>query len=287
MDQKLNHLSRALTPSATASVAFLDIHSPSAERFLTPDALPDLSKWCFFLDLDGTLLDLAASPYGVRAEAGLQDLLTTLSERSDGALAIVTGRTVEFVDHIFPGHDFAVAGIHGSELRFSPAYHYKEFLAAGIDETTAGRMSAARDFARLSAALLHNVIFEDKGRAFALHYRLAPGHETRVRQIMDLALQLAGDQFILLDGKSVIEMKPANSNKGRIVDELLQHAPFAGKFPLAAGDDQTDEAMFDVVNHHQGLSVKIARNMHHLQTSARFATGSPGMLRSWLRSLIA
>lgn len=237
--------------------------------------LPDPSHIALFLDLDGTLLDLASTPDGVRVEAGLAEVLVRLERQTAGALALVTGRPIAFVDRLFEGHRFTVAGLHGAEVRPSAA---GRAVPRASDDAA---FAAAREQARGQAALLDGAVFEDKGRAFALHYRLAPRHGPAVLRIMQRAAHVAGPAYGLRRGKCVVELCPAGADKGTALRNLMAAPPFMGRYPVAAGDDLTDEAMFRAVNDMGGLSIRIGAG--RTAASARIAT--PGAFRTWLRDL--
>ncbi|MEJ5083760.1 trehalose-phosphatase [Ochrobactrum sp. MYb379] len=239
----------------------------------------DLREYCFFFDLDGTLLDLAPTPDAVSVEGGLQAALQKMAEQTDGAVAIVSGRSIEFIDRLLPGHSLAVAGLHGAEVR-----------SHGYTATFTGNASSAfkkaRETARQSANAIDDLVFEDKGRAFAIHYRQAPHHEPLVGQLMSDAIRIAGPEFELQSGKFVIEIKPSASNKGTAVETLMTMHPFKGRRPVAAGDDHTDEAMFRAVNRLNGVSLRVGPPNQHFETSATLMAETPQALRNWIRKLV-
>nr|WP_283258463.1 trehalose-phosphatase [Pseudomonas sp. GX19020] len=257
--------------------------SPRTPSWVTENgpALPDPGKVALFLDLDGTLLDLAATPDQVAAEPGLGALLRQLERRTEGALALVTGRQVAFVDALFPAHRFTVAGLHGAELRPStaigtgiaaiaaPARETQSFLAA-----FSGMQNAARDIGLLT---------EDKGAAFALHYRQAPELREAAERIMAEAARIAGPLYRLREGKCVIELCPAGADKGAALRNLMASPPFNSRRPLAAGDDLTDEAMFGAANALGGITIRIGAQDSPSAATARIA--SPAAFRAWLRQL--
>ncbi len=239
--------------------------------------------WAFFLDLDGTLLDLAATPEAVSVAAGLTETLAGLERLTDGALAVVTGRTVDFVDGLFPGRPLTVAGLHGAELRPAPA------LAGMVPASAAPRpgpgFRAARDGAREAARHLPGVLFEDKARAFALHYRQAPGQREAVARIMAVAQGRAGPEYRLRAGKCVLELGSAGADKGAAVRALMAQRPFRGRYPVAAGDDLTDETMFRAVNELGGLSLRVGPPEALAGSAAMAGAASPAELRAWLGGL--
>ncbi|PWL18668.1 trehalose-phosphatase [Falsochrobactrum shanghaiense] len=266
----------------------IDMISSSGIRFLSPlgnvDQIDfsDLADWAFFFDLDGTLLDIASLPDAVAPEEGLQAALEALEQRCAGALAIVTGRSVEFVDQLFPTHRFSVAGLHGAQIRLAAG---KGGLDDGSAITVSEDFRQALEFARRAASSLAGVIFEDKGGAFALHYRLAPDREAEVRLVMEKAHDLAGRGFSLQPGKFVVELKPSGSDKGAAIHAFMRMEPFNGRRPFATGDDDTDERMFAVANKMGGLSLRVGTLQDAAQSAAVAQIASPQILRRWIRRL--
>ncbi len=271
-------------PASTVPTWNLDgsvagITAPEEQTAQMKSALPQTPDgWAFFLDLDGTLLDLASTPDAVQPAPGLFDALRRLEDETGGALAIVTGRAIEFVDALFTGHHFTVAGLHGAALR-----------VPGDDIQPAERASAAyssaRDFAQAQAKMLPGVLFEDKGQAFALHYRLAPLSAVAVADVMKRALVLAGPAFMLRPGKSVVELCPAGHDKGSALRYLMTRPPFYGRKPLAAGDDLTDEAMFPAASALGGLGVRVGPLIDLPRSGASLGLPTPASFRDWIRRL--
>ena len=52
----------------------------------------DPKSWALFLDIDGTLLDIAETPDAIAVPPSLPANLDALSKKLGGALALVTGR---------------------------------------------------------------------------------------------------------------------------------------------------------------------------------------------------
>src|SRR5512142_2006854 len=77
----------------------------------------DVASIALFLDVDGTLLDIARRPDAVVVEPTLRETLSTLHARLGGALAIVSGRPIREIDALLALDDVAAAGLHGAELR--------------------------------------------------------------------------------------------------------------------------------------------------------------------------
>jgi len=231
--------------------------------------------WAFFLDIDGTLLDFAARPQEVRVEDGLLDLLQRLSASARGAVALVSGRSVEDIDRLFAPLAFAAAGQHGTERRMADGSIRR--LAPPIEKLGA----AAADLVRLTAAHA-GLVLENKGMTLALHYRLSPGHRALVEREMRAVATRLGDGFELQTGKFVMEIKPSGKDKGSAIAEFVAEAPFAGRRPVFIGDDLTDEPGFDVVNRLGGHSVKVGPGI----TRARWHLFDAAAVRRWLTAYV-
>ncbi|WP_331376762.1 trehalose-phosphatase [Sinorhizobium chiapasense] len=231
---------------------FLSASKPdavSAEDFILAALSTDLQGWALFLDIDGTLLDLAETPDAVAVPPSLPGNLDALSRKLEGALALVTGRGLDYVDQLFSPFFFPIAGLHGAERRDSDGRVHKAAETA--------------EFERLKADLVADtanwpgVLIEDKGAAVAAHYRLAPDRKLQLELLIERALIRAGPSWTIQHGKMVIEIRPARADKGEAVAAFLAQPAFAGRRAIAIGDDVTDEAMFRTVNRLGGYSIRV------------------------------
>jgi trehalose 6-phosphate phosphatase len=248
----------------------------SATAPLTLPAPPPVQPhWALFLDVDGCLLDLASTPDAVVVPDGLRERLETLQSRLDGALALVSGRTIATLDALFAPSRFNAVGLHGVEHR-----------CAGGESATAQPPPALADVRKAAtrlAAVYDGTVVEDKGPALALHWRRAPDAEPALVAFAAHSLeQLPG--YRLQHGKQVVELYPGSAGgedsvKGGAIAEVLVTPPFHGRLPVFAGDDLTDESGFEVVNAHGGLSVLVG---DRTPSAARHWLRDPAALRAWL-----
>ena len=236
---------------------------------------PFAADWAFFLDIDGTLLEYAPHPQQVRVEQELLDMLAQLRAAAGGAVALISGRSVDDIDQLFAPLSFPAAGQHGTERRAADGTVRRH--APPIERL--GR--AAADLVRLTAA--HSgLVFENKGMALALHYRLAPALRSLAEREMRAIAAGLGDAFELQTGKFVVEIKPSGKDKGSAIAEFAAEAPFAGRRPVFIGDDLTDEPGFDLVNRIGGHSVKVGHGI----TRARWHLFDAAAVRRWLASYV-
>ncbi|OAF11424.1 trehalose-phosphatase [Bradyrhizobium centrolobii] len=224
------------------------------ETVPVPHALvPHLNEIAMLLDIDGTLLDLMPTPREVWVPPGLSDTLNRLAERTSGALALVSGRSLNDIDLIFaPDVYRAVAG-HGAEMRLSVDNEADDVHAPPLDKELKRRLAA---IAKLSPGIL----LEDKGYSLALHYRLAPQAEKAIYESVSLIrADLPNAPIEVLPGKFVCEIKHSGFTKASGVRELMKHEPFKDRRPIFIGDDVTDETVFAIMPDMNGLAFSVGR----------------------------
>jgi len=232
----------------------------SPEDDEAPDAVPvpssmvpHLSETAVLLDVDGTLLDLAPTPREVWVPPGLAKTLQRLHKRTNGALALVSGRSINDIDLIFAPDQFPAVGGHGAEMRIEADSEAVSAHAPPMDKELKRRLAA---IARLSPGIL----LEDKGYSLALHYRLAPHAEKAIYAAVSLIrADLPNAPIEVLPGKLVCEIKHSGFTKASGVMELMTHEPFKGRRPLFIGDDVTDESVFAIMPDLDGLAFSVGR----------------------------
>ena len=215
--------------------------------------VPHLSETAILLDIDGTLLDLMPTPREVWVPPGLAKTLNRLLERTNGALALVSGRSLNDIDLIFAPDQFPAVGGHGAEMRIEPDSESVATHAPPMDKELKRRLAA---IAKLSPGIL----LEDKGYSLALHYRLAPHAEKAIYAAVSLIrADLPNAPIEVLPGKCVCEIKHSGFTKATGVRELMTHEPFKGRRPLFIGDDVTDETVFAIMPDLDGLAFSVGR----------------------------
>lgn len=231
--------------------------------------------WALFLDVDGTLLEIAETPQSVRVPEAVKQLLNTLSLRLDGALALVSGRTLDDLDRLFAPLRFCAAGVHGCERRETTG-------CIARPDINPRRLDHARevlgDFARRHPGL----ILEDKGCGLALHFRRIPHLSADVDRIVRNVRERLGPDFTVQAGKCVFELRPAMWTKGASIRSFMERPPFQHRTPIYIGDDLTDEDGFAVVNERGGISIRVGNG--HVTVAKHRLPGVRQVLR-WLESV--
>ncbi len=236
-----------------------------------------LRSRALYLDVDGTLLDIAPTPEAVAVPPGLIAALESVAKRLDGALALVSGRPIGALDQLFRPLRFAAVGIHGAEVRTAgDPTRTADYLARQLDGIRAALVSY---IAQWPGALV-----EDKGLALAVHYRGSTVDSQVIGRVMRDLTAFAGPEFMLLAGKSVFELKPAALSKATGIATLGGTAKFAGRTPVCIGDDVTDESAFAYANEAQGLSIHVGTFQ---STVACYRVARPADVRAWLLALAA
>lgn len=227
----------------------------------------------FLLDIDGTLLDIAAAPESVHVPAPLKIALASLQRSAGGALALVSGRPLSAIDQLFSPLSLAAIGCHGAEWR-KTAGDPPEFRAAPL-------APAVRHALLEATSDIPGILVEDKGYTLAFHYRRAP--EQRIALEKRLAAPMAAFQseLCMLQGKAVFEVKPCAFDKGEAVAALMNVPPFAGRRPVFAGDDHTDEYALAVIQRMGGIGISVGRRL----PGAARTLAAPYAVRSWVAQL--
>jgi trehalose 6-phosphate phosphatase len=244
-------------------------------EFVAPSTIPNLRESAILLDVDGTIVDLAPTPREVWIPPSLRHVLSRLVERTEGAVALVSGRSVNDLDLIFAPLLLTAIGGHGAEFRSINNGQRTSPKPAPLDPTLKRRLATIAEAGP-------GIIVEDKGYSLALHYRLAPSKEALIRaEVARICADFAPDSIEILPGKQVIEIKRAGFSKATGVRMLMTYPPFVGRRPIFIGDDTTDECVFAIMPELNGLAISVGRKVPGVTSS--FAT--PEKVRAWLEQL--
>jgi trehalose 6-phosphate phosphatase len=254
----------------TPDFALTELTAPRMRRPPLPHTAD--CHWAFFLDVDGTLLELEADPELVKADERLLELLGRLGSNYGGAIALISGRSLDQLDRIFGHYKPAAAGSHGLEQRLPDGrvlYRAPEISPDSVERVV--------EFAGHNRGL----VVEQKPFSVGVHYRARPELESAVLEAMErINVELENDSR-LMRGKMIVELVPAVANKGSAIRSFMESTPFAGRRPVFIGDDVTDEYGFAVVNELHGLSIRVGSAEG---SAAEWQLQNVADLRAWLRS---
>jgi len=227
--------------------------------------------WGYFLDVDGTLIEIADTPDAARVDTALLDLITRLHRASGGAVALVSGRALSDLENRLGALRLPLAGQHGLERRDAAGRLW-------IHAAPAAAKFAIKEALAPILARHPGLLLEDKGLTLALHYRRVPHLASYAQRLMLRLTGAAGAGLEVQLGKRVAEVKPSGIDKGTAVTEYLAESPFRGRRPVFIGDDLNDERGFAEVNKQNGISIKVGKGA----SCAHFRLRDVAAVRRWL-----
>lgn len=245
---------------------------------LEPPPLPSADEaWALFIDIDGTLVELAAHPSMIRIDAYTRRMLERLQPLLGGALAVLSGRCLVDVDRLLMPLVLPAGALHGLERRERSG---TKTLAGPPPEVAAaiGR-ACAEGIADMKGAWIE----EKSGIGFALHFRTAPRQGPAVRRLAQEVAAASSGLYMVQLGDCVAELKPVGIDKGTALRALLETGPFQGRRPIMVGDDLTDESAFEAARQSGGLGIIVGARR---PTRASHALASPRTVLEWLGALI-
>ncbi len=224
----------------------IEPRSTPAEEILSGDP----AKFALFLDVDGTLLDIAPTPGEVVVPAQLPELLVRVSKRLGGALAILTGRQLAEIDALLAPAQFVGAGVHGAELRTIPGGPI-ERVATALPDTLVAELQALAD-------RLPGIIAEPKGPGFAVHYRQAPELKAAVEHEIRTLIAQFPEDLVLCPGRKLFEVIPEGHSKGSALETIAALPAFSGRTPIMIGDDAGDVPALAAAEKLGGIGLRVA-----------------------------
>ena len=240
---------------------------------LAPPPAGLLAGAALFLDFDGTLVELAATPDAIKVDPALAPLLERISRRLEGRVAIVSGRSLADLERHLPLSGIGYSGSHGLELKLRSGATLPLSVPLGFDHV--------REAAHALAAEAAGLLVEDKPAGVAIHYRAAPELASRVRDFADV--QAARNGLAVQPGNMVVELRAPGATKGDALRAFMSEPDFAAARPLFVGDDLTDEDGFAAAAGLGGAGILVGAER---LTAARYRLDSVGAAAAWLRSAL-
>lgn len=229
------------------------------------------------LDVDGTLIDIAPSPFAVEVSDSLKHSLTRLYDLTGGTVALVSGRPIRDLDMLFSPVKLPLVGGHGAEIRIA---------GTAAIARIADLPDAMRKCLTDAAFDGSGIVFEDKGYSVALHYRQAPQQQGRLREhIAACRADFPGEDTVVLPGKAMLEVKRRHIDKGHGIRTLMAQPPFAGRIPVFIGDDVTDEAAFAALPEFGGFGFSVGRDFGAMFGAMAGIFSTPAQVGRALRRL--
>jgi trehalose 6-phosphate phosphatase len=238
---------------------------------LRPPVRPGLA---LFLDVDGTLMDLAPAPDEARLRPDTVPLLARAVESLDGALALVSGRSIDQVDRLVWPLRLPVAGVHGLERRTAQG----DWVAHATPRILDPVRKSLREFVDSMPGLL----LEDKFLGIAIHYRRVPDMAMDVLAAITAASRQLHESVSIQTGDMVVEIKAGLHNKASAIAEFMQEIPFSGRTPAFVGDDVTDQDALQWVTGKEGLAIAVGGRV-----TGNYRLDGSSEVALWIEELVA
>ncbi|MDI9618865.1 trehalose-phosphatase [Methanothermobacter sp.] len=199
--------------------------------------LKNPSRTAIITDIDGTISEIAPTPSEARVDEEMREVLRRISERYS-LLAFISGRPVHEALRMVGVQDAIYVGNHGLEYIING--RYKRFRE--VEEYIPIIRKCALKLKEKSPD--ENIIFEDKGICYSIHYRQCTDPELTEKRIMDILREMSESRGIRVDhGRMLVELKPpVEYNKGFIVRKIIEESDVSSAVYL--GDDVTDADAF-------------------------------------------
>ena len=230
------------------------------------------ANYALFFDVDGTLIEIALSPDAVEVPPDLPDALRRLSRRYGDALALLSGRSIPWLDGRFESAVVSVGGLHGLERRDANGVLRRIAPPPMLEAARATIMAALDD--------MTGVLVEDKDLSIALHYRAAPEQRIPVKRLLTRLAEASDGMLDVMPGKAVVELRTTGAHKGSALMAFMREDPFAGRLPVFFGDDRTDEDAFAAARDKGGVAVVIGRPAE--EAGANLSLPDPASVRSFI-----
>ena len=211
-------------------------------------------KVLLLLDFDGTLAALAGRSAAARLTGEIRGLLVSIQALPRVGVAVLSGRSLDDLKARVDLPALYYGGNHGLEIAGPGiSFLHAEALAhRSIVQALAARIEG--ELGRVPGAALEN-----KGLTLSVHYRgVAPASR---RPLGRLRARMRADSSGLPvrwgEGRHVWDLLPGVTwHKGAAALRLIRH--LGGPFPIALGDDTSDEDVFTVLKG-KGLSIRVGR----------------------------
>jgi trehalose 6-phosphate synthase/phosphatase len=240
----------------------------------------DSDKRLFLLDYDGTLVPIIRQPKDAYPDPSLRHLLKSLATDERNDVYIISGRKYETLRSWLGDLDIGLITEHGAKMQGLPS--------EGNDKSEVATLMDWKDNIRPILEVYVDRTpgsnLEEKKHSLGWDYRKAEPEmgSLRAKELMDeLEGFVANTPLTILHGKKIIEIKHSSISKGVAVHGLLNDDNNFS-FILAAGDDTTDEEMFEALPA-ESWSIKVGDEDH---SNAKYYLFSPFDVRELLGRLI-
>jgi trehalose 6-phosphate synthase/phosphatase len=223
---------------------YIDTQPRKLQPMEIRDAYARASRRLLILDYDGTLVPFAKRPQQAAPPPFVLDLLSVLASEPRNCVALMSGRSEENLDRWFGTvRGMWLVAEHGAELKPPFASSWEPLRPHVSDDWKSTVMPIFEHFVDRTPGSF----VEEKKYSLVWHYRMADpefGEWLANELVAMLEAMLAETELRAFHGEKIVEVRPVWANKGQALDRLSKAFP-QPDFILAAGDDRTDEDLFE------------------------------------------
>jgi trehalose 6-phosphate synthase/phosphatase len=231
----------------------------------------------FFLDYDGTLREFENNPDAASPTREISDIINHITSKKGREVYIISGRCKDDLEKWFSGFNCTLIAEHG--FFFKHARNGKwQSSKKHVDLSWKKEIHKILKHYALSTP---GSFVEDKTASIVWHFRSSDPElgERKARLLVDeLSGMTANMPIIVQHGRKIVEVCSQHINKGESLKYALSLV--SCDVVVCAGDDLTDEHMFQVGNS-KVISIKIGKG----ETSAKYRFTTPSKFRNLLREL--
>jgi len=204
-------------------------------------------KKLIILDYDGTLVPFKCEPSTALPDDELMQLLHEISAIKKLDLVIISGRNRDFLEKIFINLKASIFAEHGAIYRIDGKWGSLESDTWWKDEILS--------IMQMYSDQTPGTNIEVKQNSLVWHYRKADDEsaERKAALLVNKLITVCSmNNLTIMKGRKIIEVKPSDYTKSTAIINFFDCSEY--DFILAAGDDVTDEDLFESL---PGEAIKI------------------------------
>lgn len=247
------------------------------DKIKISEAYKRAGKRLILLDYDGTLIPFYNKPEEAIPGNMIKELISKLNNDPDNTVLLISGRDADTLENWFKDMEIGIVAEHGMLYRPPGSNEWKL-----PGEINLAWKESVKSYLEKYILSMPGSFIEEKKYSVAWHYRVIESIDeeaVRLSVSKDLMPLNLHNDFNILHGNKVIEIKSAHTNKGKFVKRLIKENDF--NFILAVGDDSTDEDMFHVLKDKHQYTIKVG----HGNTGAKFNIVGVNQVLSFLNQL--
>ena len=240
------------------------------------DAYRRAKSRILFLDYDGTLVGFASTPERAKPTAEIKQLIAKLAQDPKNTVVIISGRDRWTMEDWLGDLDVNLIASHGLWVRHRTQNNWTMTVTLNNDW-----IESVRHVLEVFADRIPGSFVEEKEYSLAWHYRQCDPEliASKLNALKETLAGLIGSMNLeIQNGKKVIEIKDNRVSKGFGASHFLNNREF--DFLLAAGDDVTDEDMFEALPD-DVYSIKVGTG----SSAAKYSLKSFRSMRALLKTL--